>query len=85
MRVVYKYELHFRECWVDIPGKFKCVMFDFQNETPMLWVEVADANAEVQRSYYVIHGTGHRIGGNEIHVSSCIQGHFVWHLYRVFK
>jgi hypothetical protein len=88
-RRIYKYTivLDDRPTVVTLPVGSEVVMVGVQDAvmpgTVCLWAEhEVDEDLFCDRAF-VVHGTGHKINTNEVHVGSFIQEPFVWHVYEV--
>lgn len=83
MRTVYKYPISKEsiEGTLMIPGGYKILHFNMQAYVPTLWVEVDPMEEEVEFNY-AIFGTGWKISDEYEYVGTCLDGPYVWHLYR---
>lgn len=83
MKTVYKYPMNTYDTLVPPIGK----VVHFGNDpkdTLCVWIEVDLASQHrVARQYLETFGTGHKIPDEAEHQASCVDGNFVWHLYRV--
>lgn len=85
MRTVHKCPLRVGGFFeVLMPEDAKIVMFADQGGDLMVWYETDTAliPSEMKRRSVCVVGTGHLIHPGYVHVASCQQGPFVWHLYQ---
>lgn len=81
-RVVYKYEIDLTQgTTVKACAPAKPVHFARQDSSYCVWVEQQVGQPDTTIEFYVV-GTGHPIPEGFEHVSSILDGPFVWHLYR---
>lgn len=67
---------------IPLPERASVRLVDLDPMTgiPTIWVELDDSDPKRVRRF-LVHGTGHRIEPDEVHVGSVIQGSFVWHVF----
>lgn len=83
MKTIYKYEIsrEFIEGSFAVPDGYKILHFDMQGYVPVVWMEVDPSEPEVLFHYSIV-GTGWKIPGDEEYIGTCLDGPYVWHLYR---
>lgn len=80
MNTIHKYHIQYQDT-VNLPETAKVIHFDFQDDTPTIWVE-QDLNAPTVPMDFRILGTGYEVPPNAKHIKSVIHTPFVWHLYQ---
>lgn len=86
MRRILKYTV-----WLDqivkvpVPSSAKCVLFADQAGTLQVWFEVDDLpySTGIPCRKLLIVATGEQVPIGAVHLGSCQQRQFVWHLYEV--
>lgn len=87
MRRVYKYPVSDIEGSIKVPNGYKILYFNMQYNyardkyTPTVWMEVDPSEPEVEFNYSIF-GTGWEINIEAEYIGTCMDGVFVWHLYR---
>lgn len=86
MRTIYKYPIPVRDKFtLELPRRARFVHLALQgtdtDHTPLFaWFDV-DTDAPLEERRFYLHGTGHPIWLNEVHLGTVLVGAFVWHLY----
>lgn len=82
MKTVHKFAVIDGSLIVDVPATAKVVRFATQGLSLFAWLELDPDAPKVHRVFRVV-GTGHAIDAEELHVGSCEDGPFIWHLYEL--
>ena len=89
MRTVWKYSLRITDGQqgVMMPAGAKVLPFvHMQGRFPTFWADIPDSEVlvgDLEKRYFVVHGTGHRVGANEVYIGTYMDGPFVWHVFEV--
>lgn len=91
MRTIWKFRVKTQDrFYIDMPKGaiflYLGVQFDVaeQAEIPYIWCEIPDTEAEKERKFFYVYGTGNPIGefdDLDNYVDSWQQDSFVWHLF----
>lgn len=82
MKTVHKFAVIDGSLIIDVPAAAKVVRFAPQGMMVFAWLELDPSAPKVHRVFRVV-GTGHAIDDEELHVGSCEDGPFIWHLYEM--
>lgn len=82
MRTVWKFPIQIvNEQRIKVPPVWNPVLVGVDPHGDLcIWAEVQAGEATKERIVNV-HGTGHAIGDNEVHLGSAVVGQYVWHVY----
>jgi len=81
MKRVFKYEFEITDNLViPMPIGAQILHADIQAGHPCVWALVDPEHAREDRRF-AVHGTGHPVFENEVHIATFQQGPFVWHLF----
>jgi hypothetical protein len=82
-KVIWKYPIPIADQFaLNLPSHCKVLSFQFQKNTPCIWVLV-DPDAPKVNKGFRIYGTGNPMGyfGNYIGTAQEFEGALVWHLF----
>jgi len=83
MKTIYKYQLTLSDNPITMIKGAEILTVKLQNDTPTLWALV-DTDEYLQESrLIVIRGTGHTIEDNAKHITTYMDGPFVWHVFEL--
>lgn len=83
MKTVHKFAVVDGSLIVDLPASAKVVRVAVQGGLLCAWFELDPAAKKDTHRVFRVVGTGHPIDDEEIHVGSCEDGPFIWHLYEM--
>jgi hypothetical protein len=83
MKTIYKYQLTLSDSPITIPKGAEILTVKLQNDTPTLWALVDTDEYLQEGRLIVIRGTGHTIEDNAKHITTYMDGPFVWHVFEL--
>lgn len=82
MQTIFKYPLGFSAAnHLDMPVGSRPVMVAMQNGQVTMWAQVDPDFETTTKRDFVVAGTGHPVPDDYVHVGSCMDGMFVWHVF----
>ena len=81
MKTVWKFSFEIKDTIkIKLPAFAEILHVETQGNFPAMWCLVDDEAEYVEKTFY-LRGTGHEVEKNLVHISTWIDGPFVWHLF----